>query len=77
MNIRYWKCNTSKYLPGLSLASRWIFPKVFMHSSNTSAVSYIAAKLPFTIFGDIGELANNKLDPKFSFFCRVSTNYQN
>jgi hypothetical protein len=32
----------------------------------------MAAKLPFTIFGDIGELASNKLDPKFSFFCRVS-----
>jgi hypothetical protein len=32
----------------------------------------IAAKEPLTIFGDIGELANNKLDPNASLRSRVS-----
>lgn len=58
--------------PGLSFASTRSSPKFFMHSSKTSVASYMAAKLPLTIFGDIGELANNKLEPKFSFFSRVS-----
>lgn len=55
-------------LPGLSRGSKRSCPNAFIQSLNTSAVSYIAAKLPLTIFGDIGELASNKLDPKFSFF---------
>lgn len=37
-----------------------------------SSVSKMAAKEPFTIFGDIGELASNNDDPNASFFSRVS-----
>lgn len=32
----------------------------------------MAANEPFTILGDIGELASNKLEPNASFFSRVS-----
>lgn len=32
----------------------------------------MAANDPFTIFGDIGELASSKLEPKASFFSFVS-----
>lgn len=42
--------------------------------AKNSSESMIAAKLPLTIFGDMGELASNKLDPKASFFSRVSLN---
>lgn len=38
----------------------------------SSSLSNSAAKLPFTTFGDIGELANNKLAPKLLFQLRVS-----
>jgi hypothetical protein len=32
----------------------------------------MAAKLPLTIFGDMGELAKRRLDPKLAFSCLVS-----
>lgn len=37
-----------------------------------SSASRIAAYEPLTIFGDNGEFANNKLEPKASFFSFVS-----
>lgn len=40
--------------------------------AKNSSASIMAAKLPLTIFGDIGELANKRLEPKASFFSRVS-----
>lgn len=38
----------------------------------SSPLSNNAAKLPLTTFGDIGELASNKLAPKLLFQLRVS-----
>lgn len=40
--------------------------------ARNSSASKIAANDPLTIFGDIGEFASNKLDPKASFFSLVS-----
>lgn len=40
--------------------------------ARNSSVSNMAAKEPFTIFGDIGELASSNDDPNASFFSRVS-----
>lgn len=37
-----------------------------------SSASNIAAYDPLTIFGDNGEFANNKLEPKASFFSFIS-----
>ena len=45
--------------------------------AKNSFESHIAANEPLTIFGDIGELANSKLDPNASFFSRVSKNRVN
>lgn len=43
--------------------------------ARNSSASIIAANDPFTIFGETqeGVFANNKLDPKASFFSRVSS----
>lgn len=69
-------------IPGLSLAwmlSNFINPAV--RSSLSRLNSKIAAKLPFTIFGDIGEFARSKLDPNSAFLSLVSRisrkHYQN
>ena len=60
-------------LPGLSLTSRRNLENALANSSRTlSPLSNMAAKLPLTIFGDIGELASRRLDPKLEFRCRVS-----
>lgn len=40
--------------------------------AKNSSASNMAANDPFTIFGDIGELASSKLEPKASFFSFVS-----
>jgi hypothetical protein len=60
-------------LPGLSLTSRRNLENALANSSRTlSPLSNMAAKLPLTIFGDIGELASRRLDPKLEFRSRVS-----
>lgn len=45
--------------------------------ARNSSASKIAANDPLTIFGDIGEFASNKLEPKASFFSRVSAMIEN
>uniref|UniRef100_A0A182UNE8 Uncharacterized protein n=2 Tax=gambiae species complex TaxID=44542 RepID=A0A182UNE8_ANOME len=40
--------------------------------ARNSSASKMAANEPFTIFGDIGELASRRLDPNASFFSRYS-----
>ena len=60
-------------LPGLSLTSRRNLENALANSSRTlSPLSNMAAKLPLTIFGDIGELASRRLDPKLEFRSRIS-----
>ena len=67
--------NNDKYLPGLSLTSSRNFENALAKSSmNLSPFSNMAAKLPLTILGDIGELARSRLDPKLVFLSRVSVN---
>lgn len=59
-------------VPGLSLTSTRNCVNLRANSLRTSEFSKIAAKLPLTILGDMGELASSKLEPKSAFFSRVS-----